>query len=103
MLLTLRRASRCLALALAASCMPACAERLRPDECAALLDQYVNLLARSDRPGTTEGEILKLQMQAREKAANDPAFRRCSREVSRRQFECALEAHSTDRFEQCML
>lgn len=83
--------------------MPACAERLRPDECAALLDRYVNLLARSDRPGTTEGEILKLQVQAREKAASDPAFRRCSQEVSRRQFECALKADSADRFEQCML
>jgi hypothetical protein len=81
----------------------ACDEPLRAEECAALLDRYVSLLAASDRPGTTEAEVLKLQAQAREKAGHDPAFRRCSREVSRSQYECALRADTADRFEQCML
>ncbi|HEY8947151.1 MAG TPA: hypothetical protein VIM73_23065 [Polyangiaceae bacterium] len=93
-----RRATILLA---ALSC--ACSEPLSAEECGALLDQYVSLLAQSDRPGTTESEVLKLKAQARDKASRDPSFRRCSREVSRSQFECALEAETADRFEQCML
>lgn len=95
-----RRRLGCSALVVLAT---ACAEPLGPEECGALLDRYVTLLVQSDRPSTSEGELLKLKAQAREKAARDPAFRRCASEVSRRQFECALEADTADRFEQCLL
>lgn len=99
MLLTVRRA---VAPIVAAACM-GCSEPLTPGECGALLDQYVTVLAQSDRPGTTEPELLKLKAQGRERAARDPAFRECSERVSRRQFECAMTAENTDRFEQCLL
>jgi hypothetical protein len=105
MLLTSGRGRRALwaPIALLGGSLCGCAEPLGPDECNALLDQYVRLLAQSDRPGTTDAEVLKLKAQAREKAARDPAFARCSSAVSRRQFECALNADSADRFEQCLL
>lgn len=79
-----------------------CGEPLRQEECVALLEQYVSLLSRSDRPGTSEAELLKLQLEARAKAARDPAFQRCSSAVSRRKFECAMTAADVDRFEQCL-
>lgn len=83
--------------------MVGCSEPLSSEECNALLDHYVTLLAASDRPGSNETELLRLRAQAREKAARDPAFRRCAREVSRSKFECAIKADSADRLEQCLL
>ena len=62
-----------------------------------------SLLAASDRPGTNDAELVRLRAQAREKAAKDPAFRRCAHEVSRGRFECAMRADSADHREQCLL
>jgi hypothetical protein len=83
--------------------LPGCAEPLNAAECAELLDRYVSLLASSDRPSTSDMELIKLQTEAREKAAKDPAFRRCPREVSRRAFSCAMGAQDVARFEQFLL
>lgn len=83
--------------------MVGCSEPLSAEECSALLDHYVTVLAASDRPGTNDTELVRLRAQAREKAARDPAFRRCAHEVSRSKFECAMKAASADHLEQCML
>ncbi len=91
------------ALPLLALSLGGCGEPLQSAECTALLDRYVTLLAESDRPSTTEADLLKLRAQARETAARDPAFQRCSERVSRRQFECAMRAAHVDRLEQCLL
>jgi hypothetical protein len=80
-----------------------CSQPLSAEECNGLLDHYVSLLAASDRPGTSDIELLRLQAEARQKALHDPAFRRCASEVSRRKFECAMQAPSADRLEQCLL
>jgi hypothetical protein len=83
--------------------MVSCSEPLSAEECDALLDHYVTLLAASDRPGSNDTELVRIRAQAREKAGRDPAFRRCSREVSRSKFECAIKADSADHLEQCLL
>jgi hypothetical protein len=57
--------------------LAACGKPPNHDECDALLDHYVELLVNSDRPGTTAGELHKLQVQARQKATSDPAFSQC--------------------------
>ena len=77
----------------------------RPDhrECQKLLDHYVELLLREDRPGTSAGEVLRLQQEARRKAERDPAFRECSGRVSRRSFDCAMQAQDANKLEQCLL
>jgi hypothetical protein len=46
---------------------------------------------------------MHFKQQAREKAARDPEFSRCDRTVSRKQFECAMVASSTDDFERCLM
>ncbi len=46
----------------------ACAKHPSHDECAALLDHYVELLVNSDRPGPNAAELQKLQLLARDKA-----------------------------------
>ena len=77
----------------------------RPDhrECQRLLDHYVELLLREDRPGTSAGEVLRLQQEARKKAERDPAFHECSARVSRRGYDCAMEAQDANKLEQCLL
>jgi len=80
-----------------------CGKRPTPEECDALLDHYVELLVNSDRPGTNAAELHKLQLQAREKAKQDPEFGACTERVSRRELECAMKASNADLLEQCLL
>ena len=101
-----RRVRRRLSSVLLASCAllsQACQKRPSADECAALLDHYVELLVNSDRPGTNAAELHKLQLLARDKANADPEFARCTERVSRRELECALNASNADVLEQCLL
>jgi hypothetical protein len=80
-----------------------CGKRLEPVECRKLLDHYVELLVRDDRPGASAGELLRVQQEARRKAERDPAFGECSARVSRRSFDCAMAAQDANRLEQCLL
>jgi hypothetical protein len=81
----------------------ACGKPPSHDECDALLDHYVELLVNSDRPGTSAGELHKLQLQARQRATSDPEFSQCSSRVSRRAYDCAMSAPNADKLEQCLL
>lgn len=80
-----------------------CGKKLDAKECDALLDHYVDLLLRDDRPGASAGEQLRVQQEARKRAERDPAFHECSERVSRRGFDCAMEAQDANRLEQCLL
>ncbi len=86
-----------------AAALCGCGKRLEAPECDAMMDKYVELLARDDRPGASATELLRLQKDARDKAAHDPAFAECKKRVSRGAFECAMSAPNADRFEQCLL
>jgi hypothetical protein len=98
------RAGRWLALVLSiAGTLQACRKPISREECDQLLDHYVELLLKADRPDVRAEELLRLQHEARTKAAQDPAFQHCTEEVSRSQFHCAMEAKNPDRLEQCML
>jgi len=101
-----RRLQRHLTCAMLASCAlvsQGCGKRPTHDECEALLDHYVELLVKSDRPGTNAAELHKLQLQAREKAKQDPEFSACSERLSRRELDCAMNASNADLLEQCLL
>lgn len=80
-----------------------CQQSLSQEECYSLLDKYVELLLESDRPNTSPPDRLKLKDEARAKANRDPAFAECSDRVSRREFECAMQASNPDGLEQCLL
>lgn len=80
-----------------------CGKRLEQGECRQLLDHYVDLLLREDRPGLGAGEVLRLQQEARKKAERDPAFGECRERVSRRDFACAMKAQDANKLEQCLL
>ncbi|MDF3066545.1 MAG: hypothetical protein K0R38_2146 [Polyangiaceae bacterium] len=80
-----------------------CGRRVESSECQQLLDHYVELLLRDDRPKSSAGEVLRIQQEARKKAQRDPAFSECSSRVSRRGFDCAMQAEDANRLEQCLL
>ncbi len=79
-----------------------CGRPLSDDECGRLLDHYTELLINSDRPKTKAAERDKLKAEARAKAARDPEFLRCSAEVSRREFDCAMATGDVDSMERCL-
>lgn len=82
-----------------------CGKALSEDECHALLDRYTELLARSQNAQIPAQRVSELQGRAREIAKNDPAyeFADCSQRVSRRDFECAMQAPSVDELERCLI
>jgi len=80
-----------------------CGRSLSSAECNQLLERYVELLVRSDRPDVSAMELERMKREARRLAASDAQFRSCTSEVSRQQYECALAAESADKLEQCML
>jgi hypothetical protein len=80
-----------------------CGKPLARPECEQLLLRYVELLANSDRPDSTAIERMRFKQRARDKAAQDPEFAQCSKSMSRKQFNCAMHAPSTDDFERCLM
>lgn len=85
-----------------AALLAGCGKPPTPAECTALLDRYTEKLVASDRPDVTPGELEKLKATARARAAEDPAFAECSSKVSRRAYECAMQAETVDRMEICL-
>jgi hypothetical protein len=88
---------------LCAALPAACARPLSDEECHALLERYVELLVQSDRPEVKADELVRMKLEARKIAAQDPAFSTCRSDVSRRAFECAMRAANADQLEQCLL
>ena len=99
----MKRAGALLGAGLLWCCATGCGKRVEPSECQLLLDHYVELLLRDDRPKSSAGEVLRLQQEARKKAEHDPAFAECSARVSRRKYDCAMDAQDANRLEQCLL
>jgi hypothetical protein len=86
----------------AALAIGGCGRRATSAECDALLDRYVELLVRQEDPGAKESEIAQAKSAARAKAAVNPAFLRCTREVRQKDVACALAAPNADELEKCM-
>jgi hypothetical protein len=82
--------------------VPGCGRPLSDEECGRLLDHYTELLISSDRPKTKADERDKLKAEARAKASRDPEFLRCSDEVSRGEFDCAMATGDVDSMERCL-
>jgi hypothetical protein len=79
-----------------------CARHATLAECSALLDRYVELLVREQDPKADEAEIAKQKSATREKAAHDPSFASCPKEVSKSAASCAMGAPNVDEFEKCL-
>ncbi len=84
------------------------ARRLGPhptgEECAALLDRYVDhLVAAEGGPLPVPAPALaERRARARAKASTDPEFGRCPVVITREEATCALRANGADEFERCL-
>jgi hypothetical protein len=82
-----------------------CSNRPTEEECGQLLDHYTELLVREENPGAVPELVFAKQSQARLVAAQDPRFEfsACSRRVTRKQHECAMQATAVDEVERCLI
>lgn len=97
------RLTRALSVLWCACLVCGCGTPLTNDECNELLDHYTERLAHSKDPDLPDPEVERLKAEARKKAAEDLEFARCSKKVSRSQWECAMHAPSVDEVERCLL
>jgi hypothetical protein len=95
--------------AVAAACavlsasLAACARHATLAECTALVDHYVELVVHEQNPKADDVEIAKHRAAWREKAAQDPSFASCPKEVSAKDARCAMQAPNVDDFERCLV
>jgi hypothetical protein len=80
-----------------------CARHATLAECSALVDHYVELVVREQNPKADDAEIGRQKAATRDKAAHDPAFASCPKEVSAKDARCAMQAPNIDEFERCLV
>jgi hypothetical protein len=98
----MNRAGAAACAALSAILVGACGRHATLAECTALLDRYVELLVREQNPKADDVEIGRHKTATREKAAHDPSFASCPKEVSAKAARCAMDAPNVDEFEKCL-
>jgi hypothetical protein len=72
------------------------------EQCAALLDRYVEHLAHAADPRAAASAIEEQRARTRALAAKDPDFGRCSQTITRDEADCAMKAQNADEFERCL-
>jgi len=92
----------CVALVVSKPILRKLAEHPSSEACAALLDRYVEHVVHAIDPKPAAGELATRKAQARDLAAEDPAFARCPSYLTREEAECAMRAGNADEFERCL-
>jgi hypothetical protein len=83
---------------LASSCKP----KITPSQCDALVDRYAQLVVTEKLPDAGQATIKAEQERERSEARGDDAFKNCTSEVSRAEFDCAMRAPTADALEKCL-
>ena len=79
----------------------ALAERPSPEACVALLDRYVELVARAADPDASASTIAQRKETAWA-SAGEARFARCEAELTREEVACGLTAGNPDELERCL-
>ena len=96
----LRRAL--LLLWLPAAAATGCKAKATAGECDQLLERYAQLVVTERYPDASAAQIKTFHDQEKREALGDDAFKNCSSEVSKAEFDCAMRAPSADTFEKCL-
>lgn len=97
------RATGAVALAGIASLGPCgCKAKATASQCDQLLDRYAQLVVTEKYPDASATDIEAERVRERNEARGDDAFKNCSSEVSRAEFECAMKASGADAFLKCL-
>jgi hypothetical protein len=87
-----------IALAFAAGCKP----KATGEQCEQLLDRYAELVVTERFADAGASQIKAEREREKSEARGDDAFKNCSSEVSRTEFDCAMRAPSADAVEKCL-
>jgi hypothetical protein len=85
-------------LAAAAACKP----KATPVQCDQLIERYAQLVVTERFPDASAAVVKTEQEREKSEARGDDAFKNCSSEVSRAEFDCAMRAPTADAFEKCL-
>ena len=79
-----------------------CKPKANQTQCDLLLDRYARLVVAEKYPDATDALYGAERERERSEARGDDAFKNCTSEVSRAEFECAMRAPSADALEKCL-
>jgi hypothetical protein len=79
-----------------------CKAKVSGAQCDQLLDRYAQLVVTEKYPDASVGQIEAERTRERSEARGDDAFKNCSSEVSRPEFDCAVKAASAEAFLKCL-
>ncbi len=79
-----------------------CRPKVTPLECDTLLDRYARLVVTETYPDASAERVSLEEQRERVEARGDDAFKNCSSEVSRSEFDCAMRAETADALEKCL-
>jgi len=90
------------AFALVCTAAPGCKPKVTTSQCDELIDRYARMVVTERFPDAGPDRIKAEQDRERVEARGDDAFKNCSSEVSRAEYECAMKAPTPDAFEKCL-
>jgi hypothetical protein len=85
-----------------------CHKKIRPEECAAMLDRYIDMVVAADPavrnvPPAQASAVRETKKAAKKAEANYAHVQgRCESEVSRGEYDCAMAAKNADEWEACI-
>jgi len=79
-----------------------CKPKVTSVECETLLDRYARLVVTETYPDASPDRVSVEEQRERGEARGDDAFKNCSSEVSRTEFDCAMRAETADTLEKCL-
>jgi prophage tail gpP-like protein len=97
-----RLAATVFAAAAAAACAVGCTPKASATQCDELLDRYAQLVVTEQLHDASAEQMRAERERERSEARADDAFKNCSSEVSRAEFDCAMRAANANAFEKCL-
>lgn len=91
-----------LALGAAVAALASCKPKITTAQCDTLVDRYAQLVVTEKLPDAGPDTIKAEQERERGEARGDDAFKNCTSEVSRTEFDCAMRAPTADALEKCL-
>lgn len=79
-----------------------CKPKVTSRECETLLARYARLVVTETYPDASADRVSVEEQRERREARGDDAFKNCSSEVSRAEFNCAMRAETADALEKCL-
>lgn len=92
----------------ALSTLAACERRATQEECARMLDKYLDMTlgGAEDLRRMPESQAAIVREARKTNAKSHPAYRKvetqCTAEVRRGQYDCAMAAHNADEWQACV-